>query len=76
MLVVPEICAGGYGDGRVREGSKKWAEGLGGGSTPGAAVGMVEEGSVRGAWCPVTTNHGSGSGLNTFGLKAAPYLSS
>ena len=49
VLVVPEVCAGGYGAGRVRAGSARRQERLMGRSAASAAVGVAEEdGAVSG----------------------------
>jgi hypothetical protein len=43
VLVVPEVCAGRHGVGRVREGSTRGQERLLGYPDSGAAVGVTEE---------------------------------
>ena len=45
--MVPEICARGYGAGRVREGSASRPEWLVGWSAAGAAVGVAEENPLK-----------------------------
>jgi hypothetical protein len=50
VLVVSEICTGGYGAGGVGEGCTRGKERLVGRSTPNAAVGVAEEEQVSGAW--------------------------
>jgi len=46
VLVVSEVCAGGYGAGRAREQSARGPERLVGRSAPGAAVGVEEAAQV------------------------------
>lgn len=50
MLVVSEVCAGGYGAGRVGEVSTRGKEGLVGCSAAHAAVGVAEAEQVSSAW--------------------------
>ena len=50
MLVVSRICAGGYGTEVARKRSARGAERVVGRCASGAAVGVAEEVSGRGAW--------------------------